>query len=230
MTNAIIQLQWPNLSNLNPTLSDLQALLANNPRHKFSLKQKPSAEDPELASSWLVRASSGIASPTGTKLSLTSESLPELIIYSTSYATYGHIIASGELRNMGGGNVSFATSLPDESDSKAEVIFYIDLRAALSSKTKLEWYLNENETAVTVAEGKSVPKEFWMKVVGRKGDVGLLWEEGEVVRDVPMGVRGKKVGGGKDFKGRNGRSKGGRRSFGAGGGGAKKSSEDDGSE
>lgn len=223
------QLQWPNLSMLKPTIGDLQALLANNPRQKFSIKLKADAADPFLASSWLVRASSGIASPSGTRLTSDSADLPEVVIYSTTYSTYAHILASGTLRNTGGGNVSFSTSLPDELDAKAEVIVYIDLHKALATpKAGLQWYMNENETTVTVAEGKGVSKEFWLKVVGRKGDVGLLWADGEIVRDIPMGVRGKKVGGGKkDLKGRNGRGKGGRSlSF----SGNKKSSEDDGSE
>lgn len=221
----LLKLQWPNLSSFKPTLEDLQSLLANNPRNRFSLKLKSSEDDASLASSWLIRAvgpNTIDASTLGKQLTAESDDLPDLVIYATTYTTYAHISSSGALKNTGGGNVSFSTSLPDESDSKAEVLFYIDLRLALAN-SPLEWYINETGTSITVAGGKSVPKAFWKKVVGRKGDVGTLWEEGEVVRDVPIGVRGKKVGGGKELKGRNGRGKGGR----ANAFGARKASSDD---
>lgn len=64
---------------------------------------------------------------------------------------------------------------------------------------------------LTVGQGKGVEAKFWKKVVGRKGDVGVLWEDGEVVRKVPNGCRGKR---GDRGRGRNGRGKGGRRGSG----------------
>lgn len=55
------------------------------------------------------------------------------------------------------------------------------------------------------AEGLVRP-EYWKRVVGRKGDVGVLWEDGREVAELPESVRGRRPPGGKWQRGE--RSKG----------------------
>lgn len=210
------ELQEKNLLSISPTLDDLQALLQDNPRSRFELRLKSTSTvvNPQLASSWLIRSTSNLAilsKISGTPLSQDTESLPTFAIYATSYANYARILTQGILLNTSGSNLTLDTQPPHDNDSTAEVLFYVDLYAALHSGSGLTWYLDENELQLIVADRKGVEKEFWKKIVGRKGDVGVLWEEGHVVKNVPLGLRGKKVGGGKGLKGRNGRAKGGRR-------------------
>ena len=60
-----------------------------------------------------------------------------------------------------------------------------------------------------------VSSKYWKKVVGRKQDVGVLWEDGREVAELPQGVKGRKPPMGKgprrDRDGeKSGRGRGGR--------------------
>ena len=50
-----------------------------------------------------------------------------------------------------------------------------------------------------------ISKAFWKKVVARRTDIGTLYENGKVRKEVPIGLRGK---GAKPKKGGKGRGKG----------------------
>jgi 2'-phosphotransferase len=59
---------------------------------------------------------------------------------------------------------------------------------------------------VTEGDDKgSVSKKWWTKVVARRADIGVLYADGEVKKEVPVGLRGK---GAKPKKGGKGRGKG----------------------
>jgi 2'-phosphotransferase len=203
---------------LNPTISDLQELISSNPRQKFSLKLKSDTLDQSLASSWLIRGVPNQTSPTevatpGTPITLEADNIPDVVIYGTSYATYPLILSSGSLKKMGGTAIQLSTSGPEEGamrGSDSEVLIYLDVRKALENDSNLQWWLSESGNSVSVTEvkgAKGVPDSFWKRIVGRKGDVGLLWEAGEVVKEVPVGFRGRKEKGGKGLKGRAGGAK-----------------------
>ncbi len=83
---------------------------------------------------------------------------------------------------------------------------YIDLRAAISSDPSIVWLASENGNIVTAGDAKGVvPKAFWKKVVARRQDIGVLFEDGVVRKEVPVGLRGK---GAKAKKGGKGKGKG----------------------
>jgi 2'-phosphotransferase len=77
------------------------------------------------------------------------------------------------------------------------------LKSILASNETITWLRNtENGNIVTEGDVKGVvEKKFWKKVVARRADIGVLFEDGEVRKEVPIGLRGKGVkgkrGGGK---------------------------------
>jgi hypothetical protein len=67
---------------------------------------------------------------------------------------------------------------------------------------KISWCRNDNGNVVTEGDAAgSIEKHYWKKAVARRADIGVLFEDGEVRKEVPIGLRGKGVkgkrGGGK---------------------------------
>lgn len=96
--------------------------------------------------------------------------------------------------------------------SDAEILIYVNLRKALQAGCP--FYRSENE--VILSEGmvfgddatdKSVPVEFFDLVVERKAGLGVLWEDGTVIQELPENLAAKKNP--KSFRGgRGGRGRG----------------------
>ncbi len=77
----------------------------------------------------------------------------------------------------------------------------------MEANPKISWSRLENGSIVTEGDAKGeVSKKFWKKVVARRADIGVLYEDGEVRKEVPVGLRGKGV---KAKKGGKGKGKGG---------------------
>ncbi|KAE9378155.1 putative tRNA 2'-phosphotransferase 1 [Stipitochalara longipes BDJ] len=218
-------LAQPHLSALQVTFPELQSLIASpTSKARFSLKLKSSsAKEEDLdASDYLIRLapSAAPASPTSasapklTPLSLTTEDLPDLIVYETSYPNYPLILASGSIKRAGGqAMLSFAPiSISDDgseikASSDADVSIYIPLRSLMEANPKVLWQRTESGSIVTEGDAKGeVSKKYWKKVVARRADIGVLYEDGEVRKEVPVGLRGKGV---KAKKGGKGKGKGG---------------------
>jgi 2'-phosphotransferase len=190
------------------------------------MKLKPSSTEEEEdldASDYLIRLAPSAAptSPTSasatklTPLSLTTEDLPDLIVYETSYANYPLILASGSIKRAGGQAVLSFSPLTIASDgseikaaaSDADVSIYLPLRSLMEAQPKITWSRLENGQIVTEGDVKGeVSKKYWKKVVARRADIGVLYEDGEVRKEVPVGLRGKGV---KAKKGGKGKGKGG---------------------
>ncbi|KAN0108511.1 RNA 2'-phosphotransferase, Tpt1 / KptA family domain containing protein [Hyaloscypha variabilis] len=218
-------LAQPHLSALQVTFPELQSLIASpTSKARFALKLKPSSTDEEEldASDYLVRLSPSTtpASPTSasapklTPLTLTTEDLPDLIVYETSYANYPLILASGSIKRAGGQAVLAFAPISIAADgaeikasSDADVSIYIPLRSLMEANPKIEWQRTESGSIVTEGDAKGeVGKKYWKKVVARRADIGVLFEDGEVRKEVPVGLRGKGV---KAKKGGKGKGKGG---------------------
>ncbi|TAQ90969.1 hypothetical protein B7494_g694 [Chlorociboria aeruginascens] len=216
-------LNRPNVSILEVTLSELQDLIAS-PKSRFTLKQKPES-DPDKESSFLIRQnqttnaqrpiSPQSATSALTSLTEESENLPDLIVYETSYANYPLILASGGIKRAGGqAHLQFASikvledGTESRSGSDADVSIYIDLRAAMKANGKIEWMRNENGMVITEGDATGVvEKQYWKKAVARRADIGVLFENGEIRKEIPIGLRGKGV------KGKRGGGKGKGRGF-----------------
>jgi len=225
-----IQLQRPNLSSLEVKFPELKDLVESpSSKSRFSLKLKPdSKEDPEaeepLSSNYLIKANptpSGPMSPTSaaapkfTPLTTTTEDLPDFIVYETSYANYPLILASGGIKRAGGqALLQFATIVVQEDGSEvrapksdADVSIHINLRQIMEAEPKIRWARTDAGNVVTEGDANGgIAKVNWKKVVARRADIGVLFEDGEVRKEVPVGLRGKGV---KAKKGGKGKGKGG---------------------
>ncbi|KAK8021628.1 hypothetical protein PG990_006766 [Apiospora arundinis] len=82
--------------------------------------------------------------------------------------------------------------------SRADVSIWVHLPTALERAPEISWQFTTTGALVTSEE---VPKSLWKQVVGRRPDVGLLLEDGEVRKEVPEYLRGK-GGKGKAKKGK----------------------------
>ena len=68
----------------------------------------------------------------------------------------------------------------------------------MRSNEKIVWQRGENGNIYTAGDATgAVPKTYWKKAVGRRPDIGVLFEDGEVRKEVPIGLRGKGVKGKK---------------------------------
>lgn len=88
------------------------------------------------------------------------------------------------------------------ASSDADVSIYIDLRAVMESNDKITWARTESGNVLTAGDADGgIEKKYWKRAVGRRADIGVLFEDGEVRKEVPIGLRGKGVkgkrGGGK---------------------------------
>lgn len=73
---------------------------------------------------------------------------------------------------------------------------WIHLPSALVAHPEIVWQRTETGSVVTADE---VPASLWKRAVARRGDLGVLYEDGVVRKEVPVGLRGR---GAKARKGR----------------------------
>lgn len=221
-TNKCLQLAAPQISSLQITFPELQSMISSPTSNKsrFSIRLDPSSTPSEEldASDYQISLSPSLQTPPTpttasailTPLTVDSADLPDLVVYETSYANYPLILASGGIKRAGGqATLSFST-LSSESEistpsSSADVSIYIPLRSAMAADPSITWSVNEKGEVVTEGDKFGVvSKQFWKKVVARRADIGILFEDGVVRKEIPVGLRGKGV------KGKKGMGKGGK--------------------
>lgn len=109
---------------------------------------------------------------------------------------------------MGRNHVHFSTGLPEEKQgvisgmrNDAELLIYVDVEKSLQEGTK--WWLSENGVVLTEGDEKGVVGTgVWEKVVGRKADVAVLWEDGVKIAELSSGLRSRKPPRGKGIAGK----------------------------
>ncbi|KAK8087864.1 hypothetical protein PG997_002825 [Apiospora hydei] len=178
-------LQHPNMTELRVDLEGVQQAAASI-RARFTLRQKPDT-DVKRADSYQVRQN-------GKRTSLQapdSDNLPEYAVYETTYQAYPLILAFGSIKRADGATHSPFSAV---NTSDAEVSIWVHLRTAMEQAPEITWQFTSTGGLVTSEE----PLE---KAVGRRQDVGLLLEDGEVRKEVPGYLRGK-GGKGKAKKGK----------------------------
>ena len=77
---------------------------------------------------------------------------------------------------------------PTANSEAAEVSIWINLKAALETQPMLSWQRTESGAIITSGE---VPKSVWKRAVARRPEIGLLFEDGEVRKEVPANLRGR---------------------------------------
>jgi len=181
-------------------------------------------DDPAL---YLIRANQGhsiaLASSSHlVPLTVEANNIPETVVHGTYFAFWEEIERSGGLKKMGRNHVHFGTAVPGTGDKEvvsgmrgdAELLVYVDVERSVRDGA-LDWWLSENGVVLTEGDGDGMVGTKWFKkVVGRRDDVGVLWEEGEKKVDLPESCKGRKPPMGKG----RGRRDGGQRGRGTGGG------------
>lgn len=199
LSNTPRQLTHPRLTALSVTLPELLALAPSTTAKTRQLSLRQTAPDAASPSSYQVRrapalptaaaAQTALQTPSATWTTITASSpdLPEFILHETSYPKYHLILTSGTIRRAGGQPfLSFAPQ--DAAGSSADVSIWIHLPSTLESHPGITWQRTDSGAVVTKDE---VPKVLWKRAVARRGDLGVLFEDGEVRKEVPFGLRGK---------------------------------------
>ncbi|KAK0735285.1 KptA family-domain-containing protein [Lasiosphaeria miniovina] len=200
-------LEHPRITVLEADFEDVQRVVANATKARFNLRQAlGTADKADEPASWQVRRignnrdSVQAPAPVGDKLNVETADLPEFVVYETSYQRYPLILSSGAISRAPGGTQSLVfypvTVGEDGTESRqssaggeaADVSIWIHLRTALETEPSVVWRRTENGAILTADE---VPKTLWNKAVARRPDIGVLFEEGEVRKEVPAGLRGR---------------------------------------
>lgn len=187
-------------------MEDIQRIIATATKARFDLRQTPKTEGtPSDPTCWQIsritsKESVTSAVPVGDKLTAETPDLPEFVIYETSYQRYPLLLALGAITRAPGGS-EYRTFVPvavdeDGNESRqnagageaAEVSVWIHLRTALQAEPGITWHRSDSGMIITADE---VPKSLWKKAVARRPDIGLLFEDGEVRKEVPANLRGK---------------------------------------
>jgi len=194
------------ISALGATLEDVQRVVATATKSRFDLRRVSDAEEKvEVPASWQI---SRIASketvtspiPVGDKLAAESPDIPEFAVYETSYQRYPLLLALGAITRAPGGG-EYRTFVPvtvDEEGNElrqnpgtgeaAEVSIWVHLRTALQAEPSITWYRSDSGTIITTED---VPKGLWKKAIARRPDIGIVFENGETRKEIPVNLRGK---------------------------------------
>ena len=207
-------MKWQRLKSLKVTFEDIKAAVTDNAKQRFSMKPNPALTNPpnldsEEPSDWVIRANQGhsIAIESAALLvpiTLESGNVPEIVVHGTYYAFYQPIVESGGLKKMGRNHIHFSTGLPEDRQgvisgmrNDAEILIYIDIEKSLRDGG-VSWWVSENGVVLTEGdEDGLLPSKYWKKVVGRKQNVGVLWEDGVQLADLPMNLKNRKAPMGK---------------------------------
>jgi 2'-phosphotransferase len=211
-------MKWQRLKSLQVTFADIRTAVTDNAKQRFSMKPNPACNPPpdpssEQPSDWVIRANQGHSigiDSAALLVPITIEvgNVPDVVVHGTYYAFYQSIVESGGLKNMGRNHIHFSTGLPEDKRgvisgmrSDAEILIYVDIEKSLKDGAVL-WWMSENGVVLTEGDENGVlGTKYWKKVVGRKQDVGVLWENGKQLADLPQSLRNRKAPNGKGPRG-----------------------------
>ncbi|ESZ98476.1 hypothetical protein SBOR_1138 [Sclerotinia borealis F-4128] len=215
------------LNTLDLSLLELRKVIESpSSKSRFTLRPISShGTESESPSDYLIRFStpstpttinpSNLSAISLERLNPSTADLPDLVVYETSYANYPLILASGGIRKAGGqAHLSFASIAISSDDTEArtsistskedaDVSIYISLKFAMDLNPQIKWYRNSNGGIVSAGdESGIIDKTVWKKVIARRADIGVLFEDGVAKKEIPVGLRGKGVKGKKGGKGK----------------------------
>jgi 2'-phosphotransferase len=212
-------MKWQRLKSLNIKFEDIQNAVTDNSKQRFSMKPNPALKSPpdpksENPSDWVIRANQGhsIAIDSAALLvpiTLEASNVPDIVVHGTYYAFYQTILETGGLKKMSRNHIHFSTGLPEDKQgvisgmrNDAEILIYIDIKKSLEDGGVL-WWISKNGVVLTEGnENGILETKYFKKVVGRRQDVGILWEDGEQVGELPQSMRNRKAPSGKGPKGK----------------------------
>jgi len=218
-------MNWNRLKSIKVTFADIQTVVSDNEKQRFSMKPNPALKPPpdpksKTPSDWIIRANQGhsLAIESAALLrpiTLEAGNVPEIVVHGTYFAFYQAIVESGGLKKMGRNHIHMSTGLPEDNQGvisgmrkDSEVLIYVDIQKSLQDGGVL-WWISENGVVLTEGDENGVlSTKYFKKVVGRKLDVGTLWENGEQVAELPESARKMRPPVGKGAAGGGNREKG----------------------
>lgn len=185
---------------------------------------EPVSNDP---ADYLIRANQGhsivLSSESLQLTSILPDELP-VAVHGTFYPAYEAILESGYLSRMSRNHIHLQaaeTTVISGMRADAEVLVFVDVARAVE-EGGLKFWRSANEVVLTEGDGEGrLDLEYVQRIVDRRNGLGVLWQGGEVVRELPAHLKGRKLPMGKRGRG-GGRGGGGRgegRKYGRGGGG-----------
>ncbi|KAI9166840.1 tRNA 2'-phosphotransferase 1 [Paramyrothecium foliicola] len=216
-------LAWGPLRSLGVTFAEVQSVVVNNDKQRYTLKPNPntnpdSSTDSTDPAHWLIRANQGHSIRIESEgllssVTLDAGNLPARVVHGTYFGTWPAIVQSGGLRPMGRNHVHCSAGTPEEGvvsgmRRDAELVLDIDLERSL--RDGLKWWQSDNGVLLTEGDETGLLSAKYFKLVtGRGTDVGVLWKDGEKVADLPEGLKGRVPpgkgprGGGRGGRGRH---------------------------
>ncbi|KAK2594124.1 tRNA 2'-phosphotransferase [Conoideocrella luteorostrata] len=227
-------LRYGPLESLRVSLEEVKTIVETNSKQRFTLKPNPAnspslSGDPPSAADYLIRANQGHSLEVDSAALFTpilpdDTDFPEKVIHGTYFAFWSAILESGGLKPMNRGHIHCSDKTPEGGAVSgmrrdAELLVEIDVGRSIR-EGGVTWWRSQNGVILTDGgEAGVLETRFFKKVTSRTVDVGVLWEDGEKLADlprglkmvVPMGKRGGGDGGGGRGRGRGrGRGMGGR--------------------
>lgn len=196
-------LAHPKLAELGASLADVRRIVAAMSKARFELT-KPSATTaagaPSAYKIRILRAKrNSLQAPLEVEAEpITSETpdLPEFVVYETTYQAYPLIITSGAIqRAAGAAQLAFVPMVSSDDAvenraNKADISIWVNLREAMAADPAIKWQRTVGG-AQAFATTSEVPRALWTKVVARRPDIGVLFENGETRGEVPEALRRK---------------------------------------
>ncbi|CUS11143.1 unnamed protein product [Tuber aestivum] len=224
-------LQLPKFRKMGLTFEKLRQVVSENDKQRFSLTPAtPSgtatAEAAAIAGdphTYLIRATQGHSITLADTSTLLTPLPPNITsaVHGTFYSAYEAILACGYLSRMGRTHIHLATGevgVKSGMRADAQVLFYVDVERA-RREGGAEFWISENGVVLTAGDELGrLGLGFVERVVSKS--LGVLWEGGKVVKELPEELKGGRMPVGKGHvKMRGGGGRGGRGRRGGGRGG-----------
>ncbi|PBP28657.1 hypothetical protein BUE80_DR000367 [Diplocarpon rosae] len=212
-------MKWPRLKSFQITFDDIKTAVSDNAKQRFSMKPNPSLKTPPSLTSnnpsdWVIRANQGHSigiDPASLLVPITLEAgnVPDVVVHGTYFAFYQSILESGGLKKMSRDHIHFSTGLPEDKRgvisgmrNDAEILIYVNIKQSLEDSNVL-WWLSENGVVLTEGDENGVlGTKYWKRVEGRKADIGVLWEDGRQLKELPEVLSNRKAPMGKGPRGK----------------------------
>ncbi|KAG8665925.1 tRNA 2'-phosphotransferase [Fusarium poae] len=196
-------LAWNPLRSLKVTLDDVQTAVSTDGKQRFTLKPN-SATNPSLdtkstsPADYLIRANQGHSIKLEsanllTPVTVEAGNVPSRVLHGSFFYFWSAIVETGGLKPMNRNHVHCSAGTPEEGivsgmRKDAELIIEIDVEESL--KDGIKWWLSDNGVLLTEGDEKGILSTKYFKLVtGRNIDVGVLWQDGQWVSDLPHGTK-----------------------------------------
>ncbi|OAQ70384.1 RNA 2'-phosphotransferase [Pochonia chlamydosporia 170] len=203
-------LAWGPIKSLSPDLAEIKDIVETNAKKRFTLKPTdPSVSEPATASGYLIRANQGHSIKVDETalfkpIQVGDEDFPQKVVHGTYFAFWKAILETGGLKPMTRGHIHCSDKTPEEGAvsgmrKDAELLVEIDIEGSL--RDGVTWWRSDNGVLLTDGgEGGVLGTRYFKLVTSRTVDVGVLWEDGVKVADLPAGLKfrvpsGKRAGG-----------------------------------